>query len=99
MFEGEGQRFVRVDSNLAKGAGSGDMKGGDAVILYALKAVQSIGALALGTVAMAEDAPFDASLDARLMAKRNLPSVECRDRRAHREGALDTKRTSTYGPR
>ena len=45
VFEGEGQRFVRVDSNLAKGAGSGDMKGGDAVILYALKAVQSIGAL------------------------------------------------------
>src|SRR5438093_5616033 len=44
VFEGEGQRFVRLDT-LAGGAGSTDMKGGDVVILYALKALQSVGAL------------------------------------------------------
>ena len=44
VFEGEGERFVRLDT-LAGGAGSSDMKGGDLVILYALKALQSVGAL------------------------------------------------------
>ena len=44
VFEGEGERFVRLDT-LAAGAGSSDMKGGDVVVLYALKALQSIGAL------------------------------------------------------
>jgi glutamate carboxypeptidase len=44
VFEGEGQRFVRLDT-LAAGAGTGDMKGGDVVILYALKALHSVGAL------------------------------------------------------
>jgi glutamate carboxypeptidase len=44
VFEGDGERFVRLDT-LAAGAGSSDMKGGDAVILYALKALQSVGAL------------------------------------------------------
>ena len=44
VFEGEGERFVRLDT-LAAGAGSSDMKGGDLVILYALKALQSVGAL------------------------------------------------------
>jgi glutamate carboxypeptidase len=44
VFEGAGERFVRLDT-LAAGAGSSDMKGGDVVILYALKALQSVGAL------------------------------------------------------
>lgn len=44
VFEGAGERFVRMDT-LAAGAGSSDMKGGDVVILYALKALQSVGAL------------------------------------------------------
>ena len=44
VFEGEGERFVRLDT-LAAGAGSSDMKGGDIVVLYALKALQSVGAL------------------------------------------------------
>jgi glutamate carboxypeptidase len=44
VFEGEGEKFVRLDT-LAAGAGSSDMKGGDVVILYALKALQSVGAL------------------------------------------------------
>ncbi|MGI8400772.1 MAG: M20/M25/M40 family metallo-hydrolase [Gemmatimonadaceae bacterium] len=44
VFEGDGERFVRFDT-LAAGAGSSDMKGGDMVILYALKALASVGAL------------------------------------------------------
>src|SRR3954470_3511659 len=52
VFEGEGERFVRFDT-LAAGAGSSDMKGGDAVILYALKALQSVGALKGTRIAVA----------------------------------------------
>src|SRR6266550_301174 len=44
VFEGDGERFVRYDT-LAAGAGSSDMKGGDLVILYALKALKSAGVL------------------------------------------------------
>jgi glutamate carboxypeptidase len=44
VFEGEGERFVRMDT-LAAGAGSADMKGGDVVVLYALKALNAVGAL------------------------------------------------------
>jgi glutamate carboxypeptidase len=44
VFEGDGQKFVRYDT-LAAGAGSSDMKGGDLVILYALKALKNAGVL------------------------------------------------------
>ena len=44
VFEGPNQRFVRLDS-IGKGAGSGDMKGGDAIIVYALKAMHAAGTL------------------------------------------------------
>jgi glutamate carboxypeptidase len=44
VFEGAGQRFVRVDS-IARGAGSNDMKGGDVILLYALKALAAGGQL------------------------------------------------------
>jgi len=44
VFEGEGQRFARLDT-LAAGAGTSDMKGGNVVILYALKALHAVGAL------------------------------------------------------
>jgi glutamate carboxypeptidase len=44
VFEGDGQQFVRQDT-LAFGAGTSDMKGGDVVIIYALKALHSVGAL------------------------------------------------------
>src|ERR1043166_7840953 len=42
VFEGEGQKFVRADS-IARGAGSADMKGGDVILLYALKALAATG--------------------------------------------------------
>ncbi len=44
VFEGDGQKFVREDS-IARGAGTSDMKGGDVVLLYALKAVAAGGQL------------------------------------------------------
>lgn len=45
VFEGEGQRWSIVNDSTAKGAGSSDMKGGDVVILYALKAMKAAGTL------------------------------------------------------
>ena len=44
VFEGEGQQFVREDT-IARGAGSSDMKGGDVVLIYALKALRDAGRL------------------------------------------------------
>ncbi|HEY3279822.1 MAG TPA: M20/M25/M40 family metallo-hydrolase [Gemmatimonadales bacterium] len=44
VVEPGGPTFVRTDS-MAAGVGSGDMKGGDVIILYALKALHAAGAL------------------------------------------------------
>jgi glutamate carboxypeptidase len=44
VFEGPGQKFVREDS-IARGAGTSDMKGGDVILLYALKALAATGQL------------------------------------------------------
>lgn len=44
VFEGEGQKFVRQDT-IARGAGTSDMKGGDVILLYALKALAATGQL------------------------------------------------------
>jgi glutamate carboxypeptidase len=46
VFEGEGERWEHQEGDtVAKGAGSNDMKGGDVVMLYALKALHAAGAL------------------------------------------------------
>jgi glutamate carboxypeptidase len=44
VVEPDGPNFVRQDS-MARAVGGGDMKGGDVVILYALKALQAAGVL------------------------------------------------------
>ena len=44
VVEPAGANWVREDSS-ARGIGAADMKGGDVVILYALKALQAAGAL------------------------------------------------------
>lgn len=44
VFEGENQRFVR-DDTVARGAGTSDMKGGDVVIVHALRALHEARAL------------------------------------------------------
>jgi glutamate carboxypeptidase len=51
VFEGEGQRFERADS-IAKGAGTADMKGGNAIMLFALKALHAEGLLDRMTVSV-----------------------------------------------
>lgn len=44
VFEGASQKFERADS-IARGAGTQDMKGGDVILLYALKALAAEGLL------------------------------------------------------
>ena len=44
VFEGIRQRWAREDT-VGRGAGSSDMKGGDVIILYALRAMQAAGTL------------------------------------------------------
>lgn len=44
VFEGPNQRFERVDT-IAKGAGSNDIKGGDVIMIYALRALHATGRL------------------------------------------------------
>ena len=44
VFEGAGQQWTREDS-IGRGAGASDMKGGNAIILYALKAMRDAGTL------------------------------------------------------
>lgn len=44
VFEGENQRWVREDT-IARGAGTGDMKGGNVAILLALRALKDAGLL------------------------------------------------------
>jgi glutamate carboxypeptidase len=44
VVQPDGPSWARADS-MARGVGSGDMKGGDVIILYALKALQAAGVL------------------------------------------------------
>ena len=53
VFEGEGQKFTKINDSTAKGAGTADMKGGDVVILYALKAMKAAGTLADANIIVA----------------------------------------------
>ncbi len=53
VFEGEGQKYTKINDSTAKGAGSSDMKGGDAVFLYALKAMKAAGTLADANIIVA----------------------------------------------
>ena len=63
VFEQESpfQKYVVIDSTRAVGPGVNDMKGGDVVLLYALKALHSVGALKDRTIVVAftgdEEAP------------------------------------------
>jgi glutamate carboxypeptidase len=45
VFEGEGTQFEMVDDSTARGAGTSDMKGGNVVAVYALKALHAAGVL------------------------------------------------------
>jgi glutamate carboxypeptidase len=71
VFEGEGQQFVREDTT-ARGAGSGDMKGGDVIVLYALKALQSIGALRDANIIVAFSGDEESAGDPLSVSRRDL---------------------------
>jgi glutamate carboxypeptidase len=45
VFEGPGQGWQRENDSTAKGSGSNDMKGGDVIMIYALKALANAGVL------------------------------------------------------
>lgn len=71
VFEGEGQKFVRTDS-IAHGAGTSDMKGGDVVLLYALKALAATGQLDLLDVTVVITGDEEASGRPLEVARRDL---------------------------
>jgi glutamate carboxypeptidase len=71
VFEGEGQRFARSDT-VARGAGSGDMKGGDVVVLYALKALHAAGALKDANVTVVFTGDEESAGDPIAVSRRDL---------------------------
>ena len=71
VFEGEGQQFVREDT-IARGAGTTDMKGGDVVILYALKALQSAGQLKNANIIVIMTGDEESAGDPLAIARRDL---------------------------
>ena len=71
VFEGEGQQFVREDTT-ARGAGASDMKGGDAIILYALKALRDAGALKDANIIVVFSSDEESAGDPLSVARRDL---------------------------
>lgn len=71
VFEGEGQHFVR-DGSTARGAGSSDMKGGDVIILYALKALDHVGALDAANIIVAFSGDEESAGDPLSISRRDL---------------------------
>jgi glutamate carboxypeptidase len=71
VFEGEGQQFARTDS-MAKGAGTSDMKGGDVIVLYALRAMQRAGVLADANVTVVFTGDEESAGDPLAVARRDL---------------------------
>lgn len=69
VVEGDSLDFARIDSVTARGAGSNDMKGGDVIIIEALEALNSVGALANRTITVVmtgdEEAAGDPLTEAR----------------------------------
>ena len=72
VFEGEGQKWSIVDDSTAKGAGSSDMKGGDVVILYALKAMKAAGTLDDANIIVAFTGDEESSGDPDSISRRDL---------------------------
>jgi glutamate carboxypeptidase len=97
VFEGEGQQFVREDT-IARGAGSGDMKGGDAIILYALRALAGAGALKDANVTVVLTGDEESAGDPLSVSRRDLVEAARRsDVALAFEGGSDT--TAVVGRR
>jgi glutamate carboxypeptidase len=72
VVEGDSLNFARVDSAMARGAGSSDMKGGDVVIIAALEALNSVGALADKTITIVMTGDEEAAGDPLTVARAPL---------------------------
>ena len=72
VFGGEGQKWTIVDDSTAKGAGSSDMKGGNVVILYALKAMKAAGTLDDTNIIVAFTGDEESSGDPDSISRRDL---------------------------
>jgi glutamate carboxypeptidase len=72
VFEGEGQKWTVVDDSTARGAGSSDMKGGNVVILYALKAMKAAGTLDDTNIIVAFTGDEESSGDPDSISRRDL---------------------------
>ncbi|MBV9879657.1 MAG: M20/M25/M40 family metallo-hydrolase [Gemmatirosa sp.] len=71
VVEGAGQQFVREDS-IGHGAGVGDMKGGDVILLSALKAMQKVGTLKDANVTVIMTGDEESAGDPLSVARRDL---------------------------
>ena len=72
VVEGDSLQFTRIDSVTARGAGSSDMKGGDVVIIEALAALNSVGALADKTITVVMTGDEEAAGDPLSVARAPL---------------------------
>ena len=71
VFEGANQGWTLADS-IGHGAGSADMKGGDVVILYALKAMQAAGTLKDANVTVILTGDEESAGDPLALSRRDL---------------------------
>jgi glutamate carboxypeptidase len=71
VLEGDELRFARKDT-IASGAGSSDMKGGDVIILYALKALANAGALGEANIIVAFSGDEESAGDPLSISRRDL---------------------------
>ena len=72
VVEADSLKFSRIDSVTARGAGSSDMKGGDVVIIQALAALNSVGALANKTITVVMTGDEEAAGDPLSVARAPL---------------------------
>src|SRR4051794_14032647 len=72
VVEADSLKFTRIDSVTARGAGSSDMKGGDVVIVEALEALNSVGALANKTITVVMTGDEEAAGDPLSVARAPL---------------------------
>ena len=72
VVEADSLDFARVDSATARGAGSNDMKGGDVIIIEALEALNSVGALANKTITVVMTGDEEAAGDPLSIARAPL---------------------------
>lgn len=72
VVEGDSLGFARLDSGMARGAGSSDMKGGDVEIIAALEALNSVGALANKTITVVMTGDEEAAGDPLTVARAPL---------------------------